>query len=133
MRLTPTFHALDGEALGKYENGTVGLAKVKTGSATSYFSGVWQFDVPFLMGLAKGAGVHLFSETMDPVEANGALVTLHARHSGRKTIRLPKKSDVLDVYNNKIVATDAESFSFDAPLHASYLFYYGSDAKSLLK
>ncbi len=133
MRLTPTFHALDGEPLGKYENGTVGLAKVKTGSATSYFSGVWQFDVPFLMELAKGAGVHLFSETMDPVEANGALVTLHARHSGRKTIRLPKKCDVLDVYNNKIVATDAESFTFDAPLHSSYLFYYGSDAKRLLK
>ena len=133
VRLMPTFHALDGEPLGKYENGTVGLARLKTGKATSYFSGVWQFDVPFLMELAKGAGVHLFTETMDPVEANDALFTLHARRAGTKRIKLPKRGDVVDVFNNRLIATDTDEFSIEAPLHSTYLFYYGKDAKTLLK
>ena len=133
VRMMPLFHALDGEAIGTYENGKVGLAKIKTGKATSVFSGVWQFNTPFLVNLARQAGVHLFTETMDPVEANDALFTLHARRSGTKRIRLPKRCDVVDVFNNKLIATDADEFTIEAPLHSSFLFYYGKDAKSLLK
>lgn len=131
IRLEPMFSTTSGTALGKYENGKVGLAKMRTGSALSYFSGVWQFDVPFLMDVAREAGVHIFTETHDPVEANGALFTLHARHSGKKTVHLPKKADVLDVFSNKIVARGTDTFTFDAPLHSTHLFYFGDDAKSI--
>ena len=132
-RLAPMFHALEGEALGKYENGKVGLAKLQTGKATSYFCGAYQFNAPFLVELAKNAGVHVYTESLDPVEANEALFTLHARHAGKKTVHLPRKCDVLDVYNNRLVATDTDTFTFEAPLHSTYLFYYGKDARKLLK
>jgi hypothetical protein len=38
---------------------------------------------------------------------------------------------VLDVFNRRIVARNADVFSFDAPLHSSWLFYLGDDAEEL--
>ncbi len=120
------------EVIGTYENGTAGIAAVKTGKALSIFSGVWQFDMSFLNALARRAGVHIYSESSDPVEANTSLFTLHARFPGKKTIRLPRKTDVLDVFTRRIVVRQSDSFSFDAPLHSSHLFYYGDDAEKVL-
>ena len=65
--------------------------------------------------------------------ANSALFTLHARFPGKKTIRLPKKTDVLDVMNRKLIAKNVNMFTFEAPLHSSWIFYYGNDAEDLLK
>ena len=78
------------------------------------------------------AGVHIYSATDDPMEADGSLFTLHARFAGRKTVMLPKRTTVLDVFNRRVVAKDADKFSFDAPLHSSWLFYYGDDAEQVL-
>ena len=78
------------------------------------------------------AGVHVYCDTDDPVEANGSLFTLHARRAGRKTVTLPKRTTVLDVYNARVVARNEDTFTFDAPLHSSWLFYYGDDAERLL-
>ena len=121
------------EVLGRYANGAIGAAAVKTGAATSIFCGTWRPDVAFLAQIAQTAGVHRFSETDDPVEANDRLVSLHARRAGTKTIRLPRKSDVVDVFARKVVARNVDSFSFDAALHSSHLFYYGEDAETLLR
>ncbi len=120
------------EVIGTYENGAAGIAAVKTGQALSVFSGVWQFDVPFLNALAERAGVHIYSESSDPVEANASLFALHARFPGTKTIRIPRKTDVLDVFARRIVARQSDSFTFEAPLHSSHLFYYGDDAGEVL-
>jgi hypothetical protein len=79
------------------------------------------------------AGVHRFCETDDPVEANSNLVTLHARRAGRKTLKLPGRTDVIDVFERKVVAFGVDSFSFDADLHSSHLFYYGDDATEVLE
>ena len=136
MQIAPMFHvpnAIGMEVLGTYENGKNGIVAGKTGKAISVFSGAYQFDVPFLSALAKRAGVHIYSETSDPIEANSALFTLHARFPGSKTIHLPRKTHIVDVMNKKIVARDSAEFTFDAPLHSSWLFYYGDDADELLE
>ena len=78
------------------------------------------------------AGVHVYSATDDPMEADGSLFTLHARLAGRKAVTLPKRTTVLDVFNRRVVAKDADKFSFDAPLHSSWLFYFGDDAERVL-
>ena len=121
------------EILGRYANGDAGAGAVKTGEATSVFCGTWRPDVKFLAEIARSAGVHLFSDTDDAVEANDRLVSLHARRAGTKTIRLPRRTDVVDVFARKVVARNVDSFSFDAALHSSHLFYYGEDAESLLR
>ncbi|MCQ2404097.1 MAG: hypothetical protein MJ202_10285 [Lentisphaeria bacterium] len=119
--------------LGRYENGTTAYAVKKTGKATSIFHGVYRLDVPVVQEILRNAGAFVYSESSDPVEANEHFVTLHARFDGQKTIHLPAKTDVLDIVNRRIVARDADSFSFEAPLHSTWFFYYGQDADKLLK
>ena len=80
----------------------------------------------------KNLRIIVYSENSDPMEANESLFSLHARFDGRKTVKLPHKADVLDVFNGKIIARDTDTFTFDAPLHSSWLFYYGKDVDSLL-
>ena len=121
------------ETLGTYADGTPGLVRVRTGASQSYFSGTWQLDVPFLQDLYRRTGVHVYCDTTDPIEANGRLFTLHARFPGRKTVTLPRASTVLDVFNRRIVARNAKTFSFPAELHSTHLFYFGDDADDLLK
>ena len=83
-----------------------------------------------LRDLYAKAGVHVYSQTGDPVEANDRLFTLHARFAGVKTIVLSRKATVLDVFNRRIVAKDVDTFSFEAPLHSSWLFYCADDAET---
>ena len=77
------------------------------------------------------AGVHVYTDAPDPIEANDRLFMLHARFAGRKTVKLPKRTTVLDVFNRRIVARNAKEFSFDASLHSSWLFYFDNDAENL--
>ena len=132
-RVNPIFSVTDTDVrvLGKYEDGTVGLASRKVGNTLSYFSGPWLLGLPFLSQVMKESGVHVFSETGDPLEANDSLVVLHARNAGLKKIKLPRKADVLDVYANKIIARNTDSFEYRSALHETKLFYYGNDVETL--
>ena len=133
LKIAPVF-AVRGadEVLGTYPDGTAGVTASRTGKATTVFCGPYQTDLRFLRSVAKRAGVHLYSDTLDPVEANERLFTLHARFAGKKTVRLPKKTSVIDVFNRRLVARDVDSFAFEAPLHSSWLFYLADDAECLL-
>ena len=86
-----------------------------------------------LRDMYKKNGVHIYSRTGDPVEANDRLFTLHARFAGVKTIVLSRKATVLDVFSRRIVAKDVDTFSFEAPLHSSWLFYCADDAEALVE
>lgn len=134
-RISPTFFVKDSNAeiLGLDELGQPGVAAVKTGKSLSVFSCAYKLDPEFLAELAKRSAVHIYTDSKDPMEANSNLFTLHARFGGRKTVKLPRKTDVIDVFNKKIIARNTDTFTFDAPLHSSWLFYYGDDAEVLLK
>lgn len=119
------------EVLAAYSDSRPGLAVKRTGQATTVFSGTYRLEVPVLMSLARRAGVHLYSDSSDPVDANDRLVALHARFEGRKTIRLPRRVDVYDVFGGRMVARGVDTFTFDAPLHSSWLFYFAADAEAL--
>ena len=132
--LAPIFAAVrPDKVLGRYANGEAGLAETKTGKARTVFSGSYSMTGPLLQRIAREAGVHIFCDALDSVEANERFLSFHARNSGRKTIRLPRRTTVVDVFERKLVAKDVDSFSFDAPLHASRLFYYADDAEAFLK
>ena len=83
--------------------------------------------------MLKTAGVFVYSDSNDPTEANEKLFTLHARYAGEKTVRLPRRTTVLDVFGRRIVARNADGFRFDAKLHTTYLFYLADDADALLE
>ena len=131
--LKPIFAAAKPDrVLGRYANGAAGLAEVRTGAARTIFSGSYYVEAPFLKEVAKSAGVHLFSEGLDVCEANTRFVSLHVRTAGLKTIRLPRKTTVVDVFNRRLVSRNVDAFTFEASLHSSWLFYYGDDAEKLL-
>ena len=119
--------------LGRYEDGSPGLASYRQGGSRTIFYGGWQMDQLFIRSVLEDAGVFVYSDSNDPVEANERLFTLHARYAGRKCVRMPCRTDVLDVFGRRIVACGVNSFEFDAALHTTYLFYFGSDADILLQ
>ena len=132
--LSPIFAAAKPDkVLGRYSNGAAGLAEMKTGKARTVFSGSYYMTGPLLQRIARDAGVHIYCDSLDSVEANDRFISFHARNSGRKTIRLPRKTTVVDVFNRELVAKDVDSFSFDAPLHSSRLFYFSDDAEEFLR
>jgi len=122
------------ETLGTYTaNGKPAFTVKRTGRATTFFHGSYKLDLAALRIVAKRAGVFAFSETGDPVEANDAFFTLHARFNGEKCVRLPRRADVVDVFNRRLVARGVESFTYAAPLHSTGLFYFGDAADELLE
>jgi hypothetical protein len=134
MPLAPIFAAANPDkVLGSYSNGAAGLAQSRTGKAQTIFSGSYFMEGPLLHTLAKAAGVHVFSDSLDVFEANERFLSFHARNAGQKTIRLPRKTTVIDVFNREVVAKGVDEFSFDAPLHSSWLFYFADDAEELLR
>ena len=121
--VSPLFRVIDrdAEVLGRWVDGSVAVAA----KGTDVFCGTFQTDRKFLQLLTQRAGVHVYSETGDPLEANERLVCLHAATAGQKTIRLPRKAEeVYDVFNRKVVARNVSEFSFDAPLHSTWLFAF---------
>ena len=120
--------------LGRYANGRPGLTASKIGKSVSFFSGPWQLDQKFISTVVGKSGVHVFSESGDPVEANDAFVMLHARFPGEKTIHLPKRvRTVVDVFERKAIAHDTDTFTFTADLHSTHFFCYGSEAEELCR
>jgi hypothetical protein len=121
------------EVLGEYVGGEAAVARKKVGGGEVYFSGTWQLDVDFIVELLRRSGVHIYSDSRDPMEANEAIYTLHARTPGLKMVRLPVRSSVVDVLNGRLLGRGVSEFSFDASLHSTHLFYFGKDAEILLK
>ena len=131
--VTPLFYPVrPDKVLGRYSDGNPGLAIVRQGKSKAIFYGGWQTDQKFIRDVLKEAGVFVYSDSNDPVEANEKFFTLHARYAGVKKVRLPRKTDVLDVFGRRIVAKGVDSFEFDAPLHSTHLFYLADDAEALL-
>ena len=121
------------QILGTYSNGKTGLAAVKTQKALTVFSGAWQLDTLFIREMLDKAGVFRYIDSDDPFEANTKLLVLHARRAGKKTIRLPRKTNVLDIFAAKIIARNTDKFESSFNLHETKQFYCGDDAEVLLE
>ena len=132
--VSPLFYPLRPDrVIGRYSDGNPGLAEIRQGKSTSIFYGGWQMDQAFIRDVLKKSGVFVYSDSNDPTEANEKLFTLHARYAGTKSVRLPRRTTVLDVFGRRIVARNVDKFSFDAKLHTTYLFYLSDDADALLE
>ena len=83
--------------LTHYEiDGGPGLAVRDFGTWRSVWCGVPGLPAPLLRGIARWAGVHVYSDQDDVVYATRSLLAVHARHAGRRIVRLPARCDVTD-------------------------------------
>ncbi|MBR4220823.1 MAG: hypothetical protein IKR81_06685, partial [Victivallales bacterium] len=119
---------------GTYEdNGAPCLVQRKVGRSRNIYCGINAPGNEVIKQLALEAGVRFYTDDNDAFDCNDAFFTLHACATGKKTIRFPQACDVVDVYNRKVVARNVDTFTFEAPIFTSHLFYYGEKADELLK
>lgn len=122
------------ETLGRYvANGKPAVTVKRTGPSLTLHCGSYRAELPVLEEAVRRAGVWRYTDSDDPVEANGAFVLLHARRPGRKVVRLPRQADVVDVFARRIVARGVREYAYESALHETHLLYYGPNADDFLR
>ncbi|HPS09121.1 MAG TPA: beta-galactosidase [Kiritimatiellia bacterium] len=124
VRNSPFCYADDPEAtvLGTLADGKPGLV-VKAGKEwTAVFSAVPLLPARLMRNLAQAGGVHSFIETEDVVWASKELLAVCVKDAGTRTVRLPAKADVHDLYSGEIVGQDVEAFTVDFKDRATRVF-----------
>lgn len=86
------------------------LAVKKMKNWTSVYS-VMPFTQEMLDGLCDFAGVHRYLSSGDVLTANRGFVALHTASAGDKTIALPGKYDVRELYSGKIMGKNISRFT----------------------
>ena len=126
--LDPLFAVDDpkAETLGVYrDNGRVALADKQVGRSRTVFCGSHLLPPDLLRNIARAAGVHIYGDADDVLHANDRFVLLHTSTAGEKTVRLPQRADVVDVYEGKVLCRDADSFTINEAARTTRLFYVG--------
>ena len=141
--LAPIFHLEDPEAtvlgeviygLGRCRPG-LGVKAINAGSPAEAWTSIYLAtpNVPpqLLRGIARFAGVHLYSEAGDVLYATPDLLSVHTVSGGERTFKLPREVEVVyDLYHNRLVQHDGPQFCVKLP-PASTALYFAGDASRL--
>jgi hypothetical protein len=135
--LGPLFHVKDPGALvlGQvvYTQGRCkpGLAVKELPGWTSWYAAAPNIPAPVLRGIARSAGVHLYSDAGDVLTGTRELLAVHTLSGGRREFRLPAKVEVVyDLYGDRSVARKTDRFTVELAPVSSALWYTGP-AKAL--
>jgi hypothetical protein len=108
FRIAPRFYSDDpgarvlGTAAGLDKPGLV--VKPQDGW-TSVYSSAPIVPAVLLRAIAREAGCHIYSDGGDVVVANREVLSIYSPKGGKRTIRLPRKCTVLDLLENKTLAS----------------------------
>jgi len=80
-----------------------------------------------LRSIASYAKVHIYSYSDDVLYADRNFITIHAVKPGEKLICLPKKTDVYDAVENRLVAKEVTRFTDKFEAGETRLYYYGEE------
>ena len=130
MRQSPVIYGDSSRLDGSYEilgtlmdNGAPGLIKKDMGNWTSIYSSAVAIPVAMLRNLMSIGGVHTYTDDLAAnVYANGAYVGIHSASSGTKTVTLPEKRAVYDVYEGRFVSMSTDSFTYENEKNGTHLF-----------
>jgi hypothetical protein len=142
--LAPIFHLEDPDAahhnpdaailgevvygLGRCKPG-LGVKQINSGNGRSWNSiyvATPNLPPQLLRGIARFAGVHLYSEDGDVLYATRELLGVHTVAGGKRTFRLPRKVEVVyDLFAGQEIARDAQAFEVELAPASTRLFYTG--------
>jgi hypothetical protein len=129
-RFSPFFEidAGAGEVIGISEDtGRPVLARRRMDAGwTSIYSTVGPVTSSILRALARDAGVHIYVDTDDFFNANNTLCVLHAREEGEKEIRLPARTNVYDILNDREIGSGASSVTVSLRAGETGIYFFGS-------
>jgi len=126
----PTLVPLDGQRLGEalLHRGLAraGLAAKEFGRGAGLGRGQGDWASVFTVAhglpadlwreLARWAGAHVWCDSNDVLIADRSVVALHTLKPGPRTLRLPRRCEVVDVIADRPFATDADSITWSAPV-----------------
>jgi hypothetical protein len=87
-----------------------GLAVKKQAGWTSVYSSAPLLPAALLRNIARAAGCHIYSDAHDVVYAGSGYLGIYAPEGGTRTVRLPRRSRVVDALDGKVVAENAREF-----------------------
>ncbi|MFA7183559.1 MAG: hypothetical protein WC082_01625 [Victivallales bacterium] len=128
----PQFFVDDKEAitLARFlDSGKPGYAIKKFPGWTSVYVGSACIPANVLREVARFAGVHLYLEEDEIVYHNRSFLAVHTNTEAKRTIKLPARSDVYDLFENKLIAEQVKEFSIFIPAKKTKLFYVGNIKK----
>ena len=81
---------------------------------------------PVLRGIARHAGVHLYSEAGDVLYATSELLSVHSVAGGPRTFNLPNRVEVVyDLFNERLIARNTTQFQANLAPASTALYYTG--------
>ncbi len=130
MEVNPVASVIDSGAisLGHIKNSDyVGLAykevSNENGSYLSVFSSFGHVPAQVLRNIMKRVGAHIYDESFsDVVFSSNGYLCIDSPYGGERTIYLPKKYDVYDVYSQRLVAQNVDQFDISFEPKGTYLF-----------
>jgi hypothetical protein len=112
-----------GEVVYSQGNCRPGFAVKEFAGWRSVYSAAPNLPAPVLRGIARAAGVHIYSDAGDVLYANRSLVGIHTLSGGRRAIRLPRRArTVVDVFTGETLGHDAAEIGLTLPPRSTSLF-----------
>lgn len=120
----PVVYADDPEAtvLGTLPDGKPGLVVKEHSGWTAIHSAAPLLPSALLRRIAQRAGVHLYVDTEDVVWASHDLLAVSVKEPGPRTIHLPRKATVRDLYSGETLGVAVDRFQAVFPDRATRIF-----------
>ena len=128
--LNPLYAISDPQAIVLAEYAATGAASLavrehKAGWKSVFF-GDPALTTELLRGLYAYANIPVYDSQDDTVFAgNDGSLTIHGSFTGQRTISLPRKASVYDVFDGKIIASNARSFRAFVRARTTRLYLWG--------
>ena len=107
------------KAFGRYaDNEAVAVAE----KGNVLFYGAASLDTEFIREYARGKGIHIYCDTRENLCAGGSIVSINARSAGRKSIHLPRKCRVEDIYSGEVIVENAKEISLEMKAFETRVF-----------
>jgi len=122
--INPRFWSDDPQAqiLGKLAGiDKPGLVVKKQPGWTSVYSSAPILPAALLRNVARAAGCHIYSDAGDVVYANRNFLGIYAPGGGSRTVRLPRKSRVVDLLENRVLADGVTEFPLKLAANSTML------------
>ena len=101
------------------------LSEAFSEGGTVVYSAAPNLPAAVLRAFARKAGVHIYLDTDEPVYGNRSYLGFTVYQAGKRTLRLPRRTPVYDLYEQRFLSEDAEEIVLELPAKTTRLLLLG--------
>ncbi len=118
--------------IATWKDGSLAAALKRYPDWTAVYVSSQRVSAPLIRALVKVSGAHQYLDNGDDVIfAAGPLLAFHTRSDGTRQIKLREKSDLYDLYADRMVGQGQNTYTIPMATRETYLFYLGDPRKEL--